>query len=167
MDEAGWQPTDVDLVNANGSSSVIYDRLEGMALAEVFGEALPRVSRALHQIDARPARGGLLRPPGGDGLPFDPAGHRAADDQSRRSGSGLAGPLRIGARAERAEVERVLVHSIGLGGFDHSVAAFEKPGEQAGMTGLLEVEWSKDGQLRFHPSEEFQKPLVPWSPRED
>ena len=43
MAEAGWRPEDVGLVNANGSSSVLYDRLEGMALGEVFGAALPRV----------------------------------------------------------------------------------------------------------------------------
>ena len=167
MDEAGWQPADVDLVNANGSSSVIYDRLEGMALAEVFGERLPKVrvhsiksmlgqhgagSSALQAVTAcLSIRRGTVPPTINHDDP-DPA----------------CGPLRIVARAERVEVEKVLVHSIGLGGFYYSVAAFEKPPDAAGMTGLIKVAWSKDGgESKFHPSEEFQKPLVPWSPRED
>src|SRR6185503_1704285 len=37
MAQAGWKTEDVDLINANGSSSVIYDRLESEALAETFG----------------------------------------------------------------------------------------------------------------------------------
>lgn len=31
------------MVNANGYSSVLYDRLEALSLAEVFGEAFPKL----------------------------------------------------------------------------------------------------------------------------
>ncbi len=43
MNEAGWKPEDVDVVNANGSSSVVYDQLEALALAKTFVAALPGV----------------------------------------------------------------------------------------------------------------------------
>ena len=167
MDEAGWSAADVDLVNANGSSSVIYDRLEGAAFGEVFGEALPRLrvhsiksmlgqhgagSSALQAVTACLSIRRSTVPPTINHDEPDPA----------------CGPLRVVTRAERFEAEKVLMHSIGLGGFYYSVAAFEKPPDAAGRTGLIRVAWSKDGgESKFHPSEEFQKPLVPWRPRED
>jgi 3-oxoacyl-[acyl-carrier-protein] synthase II len=166
LDEAGWRTGEVDLVNANGSSSVIYDRLEGLALAEVFGEDLPKIR--VHSIKSMLGQHGA----GSSALQAVTAclsirrstvpptiNHDDPDPD--------CGPLRISAIAERFGAEKVLTHSVGLGGFYYSVAAFEKPGDEAGMTGLLKVAWSKDGQPRFHPSEEFQKPLVPWRPREN
>ena len=39
MEEAGWTPDTLDVVNANGSSSVNYDRLEALALAETRNSA--------------------------------------------------------------------------------------------------------------------------------
>ena len=166
MDEAGWTPRDVDLVNANGSSSVIYDRLEALALGEVFGEGLPQTrlhsiksmlgqhgagSSALQAVSACLAIRRGTAPPTINHDDPDPA----------------CGPLRISPRAEHFEANRVLMHSIGLGGFYYSVAAFESPGDEAGRTGLLRVAWSKDGKTPFQPSEEFQRPLLPWSPRTD
>lgn len=166
MEEAQWHPEDVDIVNANGSSSVIYDRLEAMALAEVFGEALPATrvhsiksmlgqhgagSSALQAVTAcLSIRRGAVPPTINHDDP-DPA----------------CGPLRISRKAESVAVDRVLTHSIGLGGFYYSVAAFEKTARESAKTGLIQVSWSHDGQPLFHPSEEFQKPLVPWKPRED
>jgi 3-oxoacyl-[acyl-carrier-protein] synthase II len=166
MQEAGWAPSDVDLVNANGSSSVIYDRLEALALAEVFGAALPTIrvhsiksmlgqhgagSSALQAVASCLAIRRATAPPTINHDDPDPA----------------CGPLRISTRAEHFEINRVLTHSIGLGGFYYSVAAFEDPGDDAGKTGFLRVAWSKDGKTPFQPSEEFQKPLAPWSPRAD
>ena len=43
IEEAGWQPQQVDLVNANGSSSKIYDRIESLAFQSIFGEAFPEI----------------------------------------------------------------------------------------------------------------------------
>jgi 3-oxoacyl-[acyl-carrier-protein] synthase II len=166
IDEAGWTPEAVDVVNANGSSSVIYDRLEALALAEVFGDSLPELrvhstksmlgqhgagSSALQAVAAcLTIRRGSVPPTINHDDP-DPA----------------CGPLRIGSKAEDFEATSVLVHSIGLGGFYYSVAAFEKPDSRSQGTGLLTVSWSKEGQSHFQPSEEFQLPLVPWQPRHD
>jgi hypothetical protein len=64
------------------------------------------------------------------------------------------------------DCERVLVHSIGLGGFYYAAGAFEAlPDPSAGQTGLLQVQWSELHQPRFKPTGEFQKPLTPWAPR--
>jgi len=165
MEEAGWRPEDVDLVNANGSSSVIYDRVEGMALSEVFGPAIAKVrvhsiksmlgqhgagSSALQAVAACLSIRRSMAPPTINHDDPDPA----------------CGPLRISTKAEPVAAERVLTHSIGLGGFYYSVAAFEKPVEESEKTGLIRVAWSRDGPARFQPSEEFRKPLVPWRPRE-
>ena len=78
------------------------------------------------------------------------------------------GPIRV--LTERTELfpSRVLTHSIGLGGFYYSVGAFEAPAaadDQA--TGFHQVKWSDRQHPRFTPTEEFQKPLVPWQPRRD
>jgi 3-oxoacyl-[acyl-carrier-protein] synthase II len=166
IDEAGWRPGQVDLVNANGSSSVLYDRLEGLALGDIFGDGLPALrvhsiksmlgqhgagSSALQAVAACLAlRRGTVPPTINCDDP-DPA----------------CGPLRIAGEREEVDLRRVLVHSIGLGGFYYSVAAFEKIEGREKKTGLLTVSWSKDGESRFQPSEEFQRPLSPWKPRDE
>ena len=168
MDEAGWKPEDVDLVNANGSSSVVYDKLEAMALAEVFGEAFPMLrvhsiksmlgqhgagSSALQALTACLSirRGGV--PPTINHDDPDPA----------------CGPIRVVTKGATLDPERVLVHAIGLGGFYYSVAAFEKPAGKSDpfATGLAKVVWSESerGAPRFRPAEDFEKPVVPWKPR--
>jgi len=38
VQEAGWKPEDVDYVNAHGTSTPFNDRLETLAIKEVFGE---------------------------------------------------------------------------------------------------------------------------------
>lgn len=166
IDEADWRPDQVDLVNANGSSSVLYDRLEALALAEVFGSSLPELR--VHSIKSMLGQHGA----GSSAL------QAVAACLTLRRGSvpptinhddpdPACGPLRIAGRQEDLDARRVLVHSIGLGGFYYSVAAFEKPEGREKKTGLLTVAWSKDGETRFQPSEEFQKPLSPWKPREE
>ncbi|MGH9441502.1 MAG: beta-ketoacyl-[acyl-carrier-protein] synthase family protein [Thermoanaerobaculia bacterium] len=167
MEEAGWAPGDVDLMNANGSSSVIYDRLEGMALMETFGKSLPALR--VHSIKSMLGQHGA----GSSALQAVAAclsirRSTAPPTINRDDPDPACGPLRTSPRAERVDVSRVLTHSIGLGGFYYSVAAFEKPGDEDRKTGFLKVAWSADGgESRFHPSGEFQKPLVPWKPRED
>jgi 3-oxoacyl-[acyl-carrier-protein] synthase II len=166
MAEAGWGPDEVDVVNANGSSSVLYDRLEGMALAEVFGDALPRVrvhsqksmlgqhgagSSALQAAGAcLTIRRGVVPPTINHDDP-DPA----------------CGALRVVTAAEDASPRRVLVHAIGLGGFYYSAAAFEAAPERGRRSGMLQVRWSEGHNPRFAPAEEYTRPLTPWAPRSD
>lgn len=122
MAESGWRPTDVDLVNANGSSSVLYDRFEALALGEVFGASLDGVpvhsiksalgqhgagSSALQVVAACLAIDRGTIPPTINHERLDPA----------------CGPLRVVTRPERLPGPNVLVHSIGLGGFYYSCGA--------------------------------------------
>jgi 3-oxoacyl-[acyl-carrier-protein] synthase II len=164
--EAGWQPQDVDLVNANGSSSVIYDRLEAMALAQVFGEQFSTIrvhsqksmlgqhgagSSALQAVGACLTLRRGIAPPTINCEDPDPA----------------CGPIRVLTEPEAFAPQRVLVHAIGLGGFYYTAAAFESPADgEAHLTGALQVRWSQGANPRFLPVEEFQKPLEPWSPRQ-
>ncbi len=164
--EAGWSTEEVDLVNANGSSSVLYDRLEGMALTELFGDALPQVrvqsqksmlgqhgagSSALQAVAAcLTIRRGVVPPTINLDDP-DPA----------------CGALRISTSAELFSPQRVLVHAIGLGGFYYSAAAFEEQPDTRRQTGMLQVRWSDGHNPKFAPTEDFTRPLVPWSPRQD
>ncbi len=165
--EAGWEPSSVDLVNANGSSSKIYDRLEGLALAQTFGDALPalRVHSTKSMLGQHGAGSSALQaaaaclsirreiaPPTINCEDQDPA----------------CGPLRIVRSPERSRPARVLVHSIGLGGFYYSVAAFERfDVSDPTVTGLGQVVWSEGAHPRYGPADEFHKPLEPWQPRQD
>ena len=166
MGEAHWTPESVDLFNANGSSSVIYDRLEALALASAFGPAFPSLrvhstksmlgqhgagSSALQAVAAcLTLRRGTIPPTINHDDP-DPA----------------CGPIRVVTKAEDAWPGRVLVHSIGLGGFYYSAAAFEGVSADAGQTGMFQVKWSDLQNPKFQPAEEFQKPLKPWAARRD
>lgn len=121
--ESGWRPSDVDVVNANGSSSVLYDRFEALALAEVFGADLPRVR--VHSIKAALGQHGA----GSSALQAIAAcltidrrtipptiNHERPDP--------ACGPLRVTTRPEEPPGPKVVVHSIGLGGFYYSCGAF-------------------------------------------
>lgn len=167
MREAGWSPPEVQVVSANGSSSVIYDRLEGQALAAAFGGALPELrvhstksvlgqhgagSSALQAIAACLSIRRETIPPTVNCEDPDPA----------------CGALRIVREPEPRRVERVLVHSIGLGGFYYSVGAFARfEGFDSTASGTFQVAWSKGAHARFTPTAEYQRPLVPWRPRQD
>lgn len=166
MEEARWRPKQVDLVNANGSASVLYDRLEGQALCELFGDDLPGVrvhsqksmlgqhgagSSALQAVAACLSIRRRAIPP--------TINHDDPDPE--------CGPLRVVTSAETTRVSRVLVHSIGLGGFYYSAAAFEQPFDDWTLTGLQQVRWSGGHNPRFAPAEEFTRPLTPWEPRRD
>jgi len=123
MSEADWLITDVDLINANGSSSVIYDRIEAMALAETFGAEFADIrvhsiksmlgqhgagSSALQVIAACLSLDQGIAPPTINYEHADPA----------------CGPIRIVTTAESFKIRKVLVNSIGFGGFYYSCAAF-------------------------------------------
>jgi 3-oxoacyl-[acyl-carrier-protein] synthase II len=166
MKEAGWSPGDVDLVNANGSSSVLYDRLEGLALGEVFGDELPkvRVQSQKSMLGQHGAGSSALQVSGAclsirRGMVPPTINHDDHDPS--------CGELRVVTTAENFGPRRVLVHSIGLGGFYYSAAAFEPAPEAGNMTGMMRVQWSDEHNPRFLPTEEYTRPLSPWAPRQD
>jgi len=164
--EAGWQPSDVDLINANGSSSVLYDKIEGMALQEVFGDALPAIR--VHSIKSMLGQHGA----GSSALQVVSAclsirrgvapptiNHTDPDSE--------CGPLRIVTKAEPCHPNRVLIHSIGLGGFYSSCAVFQSPAPfDLAASGKFKVAWSKGTHRKFKPTEAFREALRPWTPDE-
>jgi hypothetical protein len=78
------------------------------------------------------------------------------------------GPLRISREAESGRVERVLLHSIGLGGFFYSAGAFVRvEGFDSAASGMIRVAWSRGAHPRFVPAGEYQRPITPWRPRQD
>jgi 3-oxoacyl-[acyl-carrier-protein] synthase II len=126
INEAGWKPCEVDLVYANGSSSVLYDRLEAMALAEVFGETFPsvRVSSTKSVLGQHGAGSSALQLIGAclsiqSGITPPTINHEEPDP--------ACGPLRVVTQAESSGLKNVLVHSIGLGGFYYSCGALTAP----------------------------------------
>lgn len=126
MDEAAWNPCDVDLVSCNGSSSVRYDRLEALALAEALGPAFP-ATRA-HSIKSMLGQHGA----GSSALQAVAAclsiHHRVAPPTlNYETPDPACGPIRVVTEPERSAPRRVLVHSIGFGGFYYSAAALERP----------------------------------------
>ena len=165
--ESGWEPADVDVVNANGSSSKIYDRVEALALGEVFGPRLPEVrvhsiksmlgqhgaGSSMLQVVATclALRRGTIPPTINHDRP-DPA----------------CGPLRVVTHPETVSPRSALVHSIGLGGFYYSVGAFRGTHTAiTAQTGSAQVKWSAAGHRIFRPANEFERPLKPWSARRD
>lgn len=168
MREAGLEPESVDLVSANGSSSVIYDRLEAAALAATFGERFPALP--VHSIKSMLGQHGA----GSSAL------QAVAACLSIRRGAvpptinlenldPACGALKVVTRTEESLPRSVLLHAIGLGGFYYSVAALTAPADSgsARTTGRLRVQWSAGAHPRFKPSPEFDKPLAPWRPRQD
>jgi 3-oxoacyl-(acyl-carrier-protein) synthase len=166
IEEAGWQPEAVDLVNANGSSSVLYDRLEGMAFGEVFGESLSevRIHSQKSMLGQHGAGSSALQAVGAclairRGVAPPTINHDDPDPE--------CGDLRVVTTAEAIPVERVLVHAIGLGGFYYSAAAFERPAAARRATGMMSVKWSDEHHPKFAPADEYLRPLTPWEPRQD
>jgi len=119
--QAGWQPAEVDVVNANGSSSVLYDRLEGRALCALFGDAVAH--KPVHSIKGALGQHGA----GSSALQIvasclglhhgvvPPTVNHAALDPA-------CGPLRIVVAPTPLPAKRALVHAIGFGGFYYSAA---------------------------------------------
>jgi 3-oxoacyl-[acyl-carrier-protein] synthase II len=167
MHEAGWTPERVDVVNANGSSSVLYDRLEGTALGEVFGDSLGelRVHSQKSMLGQHGAGSSALQAVGAcltirRGTVPPTINHEEPDP--------TCGPLRVVTRAESLQPQRVLVHSIGLGGFYYSAAAFEREADFGAQgSGFLRVQWSRGHSPKFPPTDEYTRPLPLWEPRRD
>ncbi len=167
MGEAGWKLGDVDVINANGSSSKIYDRMESLALAETFGDALPLIP--LHSQKSMLGQHGAgssalqavaacltLR----RGTIFPTINHDNPDPE--------CAPMRVITEPIDLWPRTALVHSIGLGGFYYSVGAFETTrDDDAAVTGIHQVKWSELQHKRFKPADEFQKMLEPWEARSD
>lgn len=168
LHEAGLPPEAVQVVTANGSSSVIYDRLEAQAFGDLFGDALPNVrvhsqksmlgqhgagSSALQAVGAcLTLRRGTVPPTINHDDP-DPA----------------CGPIQVQTTPHAMPVNNVLLHSIGLGGFYYSAAVFTEIEADVDLmqTGIMQVKWSDQKHPRFQPASEFDKPLTPWAPRTD
>ncbi|MCB9913995.1 MAG: beta-ketoacyl-[acyl-carrier-protein] synthase family protein [Planctomycetes bacterium] len=162
LDDAGWSPGEVDLVNANGSASVLYDALEARALTEVFGPGAVPVHSIKSMLGQHGAASSAFQCTSAcltlrRGIAPPTVNHEVLDPA-------CAG-LDVLTRPLAQAFERVLVHSIGLGGFYYSAAAFERgpwPLEE-NLTGLGQVAWSAAHHPRHLPTPEYQAPLTPWS----
>ncbi|MFT7542357.1 MAG: 3-oxoacyl-[acyl-carrier-protein] synthase II [Gammaproteobacteria bacterium] len=160
--DAKWSPDQVDLVNANGSASVLYDALEARAIAEV----MPGGTVPVHSIKSMLGQHGAgssalqcavacltlrreIAPPTINHDTLDPA----------------CEGIQVLTRPLISHFERVLVHSIGLGGFYYSSAAFEQGDwdEELNVTGMGHVAWSEAHNPKHLPAPEFQEPIKPWS----
>lgn len=159
--DAGWTRDQVEAVNANGSSSKLYDVLEARALAQVFGERFAELpvtsiksmlgqhgagSSALQAIASCLAlRRGVVSPT------------INCDDPDP-----LCGPIRVVTSPLASAPQRVLMHAIGFGGFYYSAAAFEAmPAGDNSRTGLLRAVWSEEVE-NFRPRPRFEQPVPPW-----
>jgi 3-oxoacyl-[acyl-carrier-protein] synthase II len=130
INEAGWKSSDVDLVYANGSSSILYDRVEAMALQEVFGNDFPDmpVYSTKSVLGQHGAGSSALQVVGAcltlkNGITPPTINYESPDQQ--------CGPIRVVTSAENSEPQNVLVHSIGLGGFYYSCGALTVAGAAA------------------------------------
>ena len=120
--EAGWQPESVDVINANGSSSVRYDVLEARALSEVFGDHLGRVR--VHSIKSMLGQHGA----GSSALQATSAALSLFHDEvpptiNHEEIDPACLPLRVVTERETGRFERALAHAIGFGGFYYSWCA--------------------------------------------
>jgi 3-oxoacyl-[acyl-carrier-protein] synthase II len=116
----------VQVFNANGSSSRNYDRLEGMALAATFGTRLAKLP--IHSTKGALGQHGA----GSSALQVTAACLTIASGEIPPTLNcdrldPACGPLRIIRQPLASETDRVLVHSIGLGGFYYSAVALEAP----------------------------------------
>ncbi|MFQ5491846.1 MAG: beta-ketoacyl-[acyl-carrier-protein] synthase family protein [Phycisphaerae bacterium] len=168
MAEARWNPDEVDLINANGSSSVLYDKLEARALAETIGESFPEVP--VHSIKSMLGQHGA----GSSALQAVTAclcirRGAAPPTINHDQPDPACGPIQVITEPLALAPQQVLVHCIGLGGFYYSAAAFQAPDLDPSdpVTGTLQVRWSQGAKSKFRPTQEYQKPLTPWAPRED
>lgn len=162
--DAGWSADQLDLINANGSASKLYDPLEARAILELLqGSSTPvhsiksmlgqhgAGSSALQCASACLSLRREIAPPTANHERLDPA----------------CEGLEVLTQPLAAPFQRTLVHSIGLGGFYYSSAAFEAGpwSEEENLTGRAQVQWSDGHHPRHLPSPEYQAPLEPWRPR--
>jgi 3-oxoacyl-[acyl-carrier-protein] synthase II len=120
--EAGWKLNEIDLIHANGSGSIAYDKLEVLAFRKIWSDNLPSIR--IHSIKS------MIGLPGGAASALQIVAaclsvrrgkipptvyHENCDPE-------LA-PLRVVRETESFQPGKILVHSIGLGGFYYSAAA--------------------------------------------
>ncbi len=86
MKSAGITPSQVDYINAHGTSTPHGDRIETIAIKRCFGEHAQQGGRVVDQVDDRPPAGCGRRPRGGHHRARRLPSGRAAHDQSRLAG---------------------------------------------------------------------------------
>ena len=94
MESAGIQPSQVDYINAHGTSTPHGDRVETIAIKRCFGEHAREARGLVDQVDDRASAGRGRRPRGRHhgARRLQPAG--AADDQPRPARRGMRPRLR-------------------------------------------------------------------------
>ena len=118
---AGLQPSDIDYINAHGTSTPLGDEIELGAVERLFGQAAGKLTMSStkssigHLLGAAGAvEAGLLRP--GPARP-----DRAADDQSRQSLRRDARSTWCPMQAKPMKIDIALSNSFGFGGTNASV----------------------------------------------
>ncbi|MBA3766197.1 MAG: beta-ketoacyl-[acyl-carrier-protein] synthase family protein [Acidobacteria bacterium] len=163
MEEAGWRAADVNLVNANGSSSILYDRLEALSLADALGDAFP--TTPVHSTKSMLGQHGA----GSSALQVVAAclsiHHQTAPPTiNHQEPDPACGPIRVVTKSESMSIRNVLVHSIGLGGFYYSCGALTAP------NGLSEAAQGQSGSANGGSSiadVDDERPFVPWKAYKD
>ncbi len=155
MREANCQPENIDLVNANGSSSVLYDKVEALALAESFGDLFPALR--VHSTKSMLGQHGA----GSSALQMVAAclsiHHQTAPPTiNHEEADPACGPIRVVTKPESYPISNVLVHSIGLGGFYYSCGAFSSPNNGR-----------NDKQSAAGNGSQEERPFAPWKAYKD
>ncbi len=92
--DGGLQPTDVQYINAHGTSTPVGDKIETLAIKTVFGEHAYKLVRLLHQEHVRAPAGRRGRAGGGLDHPRHPGPGGSPHHQPRGPGSRLRPGLR-------------------------------------------------------------------------
>jgi len=121
MKNADLRTDQIDLVHANGSGSVSYDRLEAQAIATVFGSDFSRMR--VHSIKS------MVGLPGGAASALQAITACLCLEHSKipptinhENCDPECGAIRVVCEAESVPLQNILVHTIGLGGFYYSAA---------------------------------------------
>ena len=123
--EAQWKVDVVDVINANGSSSLSYDEIEAQGLLHVFGDRLQHVP--VHSIKS------MLGQHGAGSSALQLVASALTIDRGRvpptincETLDPDCRPLNVVREATPVKASRVLVHSIGFGGFYYSATALAR-----------------------------------------
>ena len=120
LKRAGITPSDIDYINAHGTSTPFGDEIELGAVERLLGNAASKVSMS----STKSSIGHLLGAAGAVEAIFQHSGHarqhRAADDQSRQSVGGNRHRSRA-AEPRKREINVALSNSFGFGGTNASV----------------------------------------------
>ena len=113
---AGIPPSQVDYINAHGTSTPHGDKVETIAIKRCFGEHAKNAARVVDQVDDRPSARRGRRPRGRHHRAGRLPSARAADHQPRPAGRGVRSGLRAEHGAAAADHEYALSNSFGFGG---------------------------------------------------